>query len=55
MLYELMWWHTLNEDASPLAYVTALRFAQQRECRGTALGSFEARRIPFRPDCRRAR
>jgi 2-polyprenyl-3-methyl-5-hydroxy-6-metoxy-1,4-benzoquinol methylase len=32
MLYELMWWHTLNEDASPLAYVTALRFAQQRGC-----------------------
>jgi mycofactocin glycosyltransferase len=29
MLYELMWWHTLRDDASPLAYVLALRFAQQ--------------------------
>src|SRR5215475_14643054 len=28
-----MWWYTLNEDASQLAYVTALRFAQQHECR----------------------
>jgi hypothetical protein len=33
MLYELMWWHTLSDDASPLAYVTGLRFAQQRGCR----------------------
>jgi SAM-dependent methyltransferase len=44
MLYELMWWHTLSEDASPLAYVTALRFAQQRGCRhyldfGSGVGS----------------
>ena len=22
-----MWWHTLNEDDTPLAYVTALKFA----------------------------
>ena len=29
-LYELLWWHTLAEDASPLAYVTALHFARQR-------------------------
>lgn len=33
MLYELTWWHTLAEDMSPLAYVLALRFAQQRGCR----------------------
>jgi 2-polyprenyl-3-methyl-5-hydroxy-6-metoxy-1,4-benzoquinol methylase len=33
MLHELIWWHTLGEDISPLAYVLALRFAQQRECR----------------------
>jgi 2-polyprenyl-3-methyl-5-hydroxy-6-metoxy-1,4-benzoquinol methylase len=32
MLYELMWWHTLRDDASPLAYVLALRFAQQHGC-----------------------
>jgi mycofactocin glycosyltransferase len=32
MLYELMWWHTLGEDVSPLAYVLALRFAQQHGC-----------------------
>ena len=32
MLYELMWWHTLSDDASPLAYVLALRFAQQHGC-----------------------
>jgi 2-polyprenyl-3-methyl-5-hydroxy-6-metoxy-1,4-benzoquinol methylase len=44
MLYELMWWHTLGEDVSPLAYVLALRFAQQRGCRsyldfGAGVGS----------------
>jgi mycofactocin glycosyltransferase len=33
MLYELMWWHTLRDDISPLSYVLALRFAQQRGCR----------------------
>jgi len=31
-IYELMWWHTLCDDLSPLAYVTALRFAQQQGC-----------------------
>jgi 2-polyprenyl-3-methyl-5-hydroxy-6-metoxy-1,4-benzoquinol methylase len=44
MLYELMWWHTLGDDLSPLAYVVALRFAQQRGCRcyldfGAGVGS----------------
>jgi SAM-dependent methyltransferase len=29
LLYELTWWHTLSEDPSPLAYVTALQFARQ--------------------------
>src|SRR3989442_13406277 len=29
-IYELMWWHTLTEDASPLSYVTALHFARHR-------------------------
>jgi SAM-dependent methyltransferase len=43
-IYELMWWHTLSDDASPLAYVTALHFAQQRGCRsyldfGAGVGS----------------
>jgi len=32
MLYELVWWHALGEDLSPLAYVLALRFAQQHGC-----------------------
>jgi 2-polyprenyl-3-methyl-5-hydroxy-6-metoxy-1,4-benzoquinol methylase len=32
-LYNLIWWHTLVEDDTPLAYVLALRFAQQRQCR----------------------
>jgi 2-polyprenyl-3-methyl-5-hydroxy-6-metoxy-1,4-benzoquinol methylase len=31
-IYELMWWHTLGEDNSPLAYVTALHFARQHGC-----------------------
>ena len=31
-IYELMWWHTLGDDNSPLAYVTALHFAQQHGC-----------------------
>jgi SAM-dependent methyltransferase len=44
MLYELMWWHTLGEDSSPLAYVTALEFARQHGCRsyldfGSGVGS----------------
>lgn len=43
-LYELMWWHTLREDASPLAYVTALHFARQHGCQsyldfGSGVGS----------------
>jgi SAM-dependent methyltransferase len=33
MMYELMWWHTLGEDVSPLGYVTALQFARQKGCR----------------------
>jgi 2-polyprenyl-3-methyl-5-hydroxy-6-metoxy-1,4-benzoquinol methylase len=33
MLYELMWWHSLDEDTDPLGYVTALHFAQQHGCR----------------------
>jgi 2-polyprenyl-3-methyl-5-hydroxy-6-metoxy-1,4-benzoquinol methylase len=44
MLHELTWWHTLGEDTSPLAYVTALRFAQQHGCQryldfGAGVGS----------------
>lgn len=31
-LYELMWWHTLSEDTSPLAYVLAFKFAKQQKC-----------------------
>jgi len=43
-IYELMWWHTLNEDPSPLAYVTALEFAKNQGCRhyldfGAGVGS----------------
>jgi mycofactocin glycosyltransferase len=44
MLYELTWWHTLGYDLSPLAYVLAVRFAQQRGCQsyldfGAGVGS----------------
>ncbi|NTU48535.1 MAG: class I SAM-dependent methyltransferase [Syntrophobacteraceae bacterium] len=44
MLYELMWWHTLSDDTSPLAYVTALEFAKQCHCHsyldfGSGVGS----------------
>jgi SAM-dependent methyltransferase len=44
MIFELMGWHTLCDDSSPLAYVTALHFAQQRGCRsyldfGAGVGS----------------
>lgn len=44
MLYELMWWHTLDEDLSPLAYVVALQFARQHDCHsyldfGSGVGS----------------
>jgi SAM-dependent methyltransferase len=41
---ELMWWHTLTEDNSPLAYVAALEFALLADCRvyldfGSGVGS----------------
>jgi 2-polyprenyl-3-methyl-5-hydroxy-6-metoxy-1,4-benzoquinol methylase len=32
-LYNLIWWHTLVEDDTPLAYVVALRFGKERRCR----------------------
>lgn len=43
-IYELMWWHTIVEDSSPLAYVTALDFAQHQGCHdyldfGSGVGS----------------
>lgn len=43
-IYELMWWHTLAEDQSPLAYVTALHLALQHGCKdsldfGAGVGS----------------
>lgn len=43
-IYDLMWWHTLGDDTSPLAYVTALHFAQQHGCQryldfGAGVGS----------------
>jgi len=43
-MYELMWWHSLGEDVSPLAYVTALHLARDRGCRhyldfGAGVGS----------------
>lgn len=43
-IYELMWWHSLSEDSSPLAYVTALELSQQQGCRhyldfGAGVGS----------------
>jgi mycofactocin glycosyltransferase len=31
-IYDLMWWHTLLDDVSPLAYVVAMQFAQHRGC-----------------------
>ncbi|MDE3066733.1 MAG: hypothetical protein KGJ60_04190 [Verrucomicrobiota bacterium] len=48
-IYDLMWWHTLAGDDSPLAYVVALRLAQQHACRrpldfGAGVG---AGSIPF--------
>jgi SAM-dependent methyltransferase len=41
---ELMWWHTLQEDNSPLAYVAALEFALSVNCKiyldfGSGVGS----------------
>jgi SAM-dependent methyltransferase len=43
-IYDLIWWHTLSEDLSPLAYVTALQFARREGCRscldfGAGVGS----------------
>jgi mycofactocin glycosyltransferase len=43
-LYELLWWHTLVDDDSPLAYVNALELAQPNEGRshldfGSGIGS----------------
>lgn len=43
-VHALMWWHTLTDDNSPLAYVVALEFARQHGCRslldfGTGSGS----------------
>jgi len=31
-IYELMWWHTLSYDLSPLAYVVAKRLAERYQC-----------------------
>lgn len=44
MIYELMWWHTLVDDISPLSYVVALELAIGRGCRdfldfGAGVGS----------------
>jgi 2-polyprenyl-3-methyl-5-hydroxy-6-metoxy-1,4-benzoquinol methylase len=33
-IFDLMWWHTLRDDMSPLAYVNALDLARTREGRG---------------------
>lgn len=43
-LYDLMRWHTLEDDLSPLGYVTALAFAERHGCRdhldfGSGVGS----------------
>jgi 2-polyprenyl-3-methyl-5-hydroxy-6-metoxy-1,4-benzoquinol methylase len=43
-IYDLMWWHTLCDDVSPLAYATALHFVRQQGCRnyldfGAGVGS----------------
>lgn len=32
MIFELMWWHTLMEDLSPLAYVVAMEMARREGC-----------------------
>ncbi|MDQ3009564.1 MAG: class I SAM-dependent methyltransferase, partial [Acidobacteriota bacterium] len=32
-IYDLMWWHGLHDDDSPLGYVTALDFAQRHGCK----------------------
>jgi 2-polyprenyl-3-methyl-5-hydroxy-6-metoxy-1,4-benzoquinol methylase len=31
-VYDLMWWHALHDDDSPLGYVTALDFARRHGC-----------------------
>lgn len=31
-IYDLIWWHTLADDLSPLSYVTALHFALREGC-----------------------
>jgi 2-polyprenyl-3-methyl-5-hydroxy-6-metoxy-1,4-benzoquinol methylase len=31
-IYDLIWWHTLSDDLSPLGYVTALQFALRENC-----------------------
>jgi 2-polyprenyl-3-methyl-5-hydroxy-6-metoxy-1,4-benzoquinol methylase len=31
-IYDLMWWHALHDDDSPLGYVTALDFARRHAC-----------------------
>lgn len=41
---ELMWWHTLTDDNTPLAYVVALKFAEAKSCKhvldfGAGVGS----------------
>ncbi len=43
-MFELVYWHTLEWDTSPLAYVTALHFVRQHECQtcldfGAGVGS----------------
>lgn len=43
-LFDLMWWHTLENDTTPLAYLVALRFAEEQGCRryldfGSGVGS----------------
>lgn len=43
-IFELMWWHTLVDDVSPLAYMVARDLAQQRGCQryldfGAGVGS----------------
>jgi mycofactocin glycosyltransferase len=44
MIYELMWWHTLTDDNSPLSYVVAMEFAKAHGCKdfldfGAGVGS----------------
>jgi SAM-dependent methyltransferase len=42
--FDLMWWHTLLDDTTPLAYVVALKFAEDHGCQryldfGSGVGS----------------